>query len=86
MRKAPLCGLLAGALCASIASSAAKSPFTFDAMMKIARIDEPQLSPGGKMVAFTVTTVDMAANPKPMQIYIVPVESLPGSRRVMFLP
>ncbi len=74
MRKAALCALLAGALSASIALPASKAPFTFDAMMKIARIDDPQLSPDGKMVAFTVTTVDMAANTKPTQIYIVPLE------------
>ncbi len=56
----------------------AKTPFTFDAMMKLARIDDAQLSPDGKMVAFTVQTVDMVNNTKPTQIYVVPVE---GGRR-----
>ncbi len=43
-------------------------------MMKLARIDEPQLSPDGKMVAFTVQTIDMANNRKPTEIYVVAVD------------
>jgi dipeptidyl aminopeptidase/acylaminoacyl peptidase len=42
-------------------------------MMRLTRIDDPQLSPNGKLVAFTAQTVDMSANTKPMQIYVVPV-------------
>lgn len=72
MRIAVLCALLAGAL--SMRLQAAKAPFTFDAMMKLTRIDEPQLSPDGKMVAFTAQTVDMASNTKPIQIYVVPMD------------
>jgi dipeptidyl aminopeptidase/acylaminoacyl peptidase len=72
MRIALLCALLAGAFRA--AAPAAKAPFTFDAMMKLARIDEPQVSPDGKTVVFTVQTVDMASNTKPTQIYVVPLE------------
>jgi dipeptidyl aminopeptidase/acylaminoacyl peptidase len=72
MRIAVLCALVSGAL--SLPLGAAKAPFTFDVMMKLARIDEPQLSPDGKMVAFTVQTVDMPGNTKPTQIYVVPVE------------
>jgi len=56
------------------AFSAAKAPFTFDAMMQIRRIDDPQLSPDGKLVAFTVQTVDLPNNTKPAQIYLVPVD------------
>ncbi len=72
MRNAGLCALLGFALGAPVLR--AKAPFTFDAMMKLARIDEPQLSPDGKMVAFTVQTVDMSNNTKPTQIYIVSVD------------
>ncbi len=56
------------------AQIAGKAPFTFDAMVKLARIDEPQLSPDGKMVAFTVQTIDMPNNTKRTQIYVVPLE------------
>ena len=58
-------------LCA--AAEASKAPFTFDAMMKLKRIDDPQLSPDGKWVAFTVQTIDLPQNNKPAQIYVVPL-------------
>ena len=64
--------LFVGALGFSIPTSA-KEPFTFDAMMKLSRIGDPQLSPDGQTVAFTVQTVDMAANTTPVQIYTVPL-------------
>ena len=73
MCKAVLWALVAGVLSVAMAS-AAKAPFTFDAMMKIGRIDDPQLSPDGKTVAFTVQSIDMANNARPTQIYVVPVE------------
>ncbi len=41
--------------------------------MKLARIDDPQLSPDGKTVAFTVQIVDLPNNSKPIAIYTVPV-------------
>lgn len=53
---------------------AQKAPFDVQAMLKIARISEPQLSPDGKTVAFTVQTVDLDQNSKPKQIYVVPTE------------
>ena len=52
---------------------AQKARFDADAMMKLARIGEPQISPDGKNVAFTVDAVDLDKNTKPKQIYIVPV-------------
>ena len=72
MRTAALCALFLGTLDAP--APAAKAPFTFDAMMRLARIDDPQLSPDGKKVAFTVQTVDMPNNAKPTQIYVVAVD------------
>jgi dipeptidyl aminopeptidase/acylaminoacyl peptidase len=67
-----LCGLLLGL--AYTTQLTAKAPFTFEALSKIARIDDPQVSPDGKWVAFTVQTVDLSANTKPTQIYVVAVE------------
>ncbi len=52
---------------------AQKQPFTVDTMLKLARINEPVLSPDGRQVAFTVQTVDLDKNTKPTQIYVVPV-------------
>jgi hypothetical protein len=35
-----------------------RKPFDVDAMMRIARVSEPQISPDGKLVAFTVERPD----------------------------
>ncbi len=51
-----------------------KRPFDVDALLQLKRVSDPQLSPDGKLVAFTVTTVDLAANKKPSQIWIVPLD------------
>ena len=52
---------------------AQKLPFTAEAMMKVARLSEPALSPDGKQVAFTVQMVDVEKNTKPRQIQLVPL-------------
>ena len=43
-------------------------------MLRLARINEPVLSPDGTQVVFTVQTVDLDKNAKPSQIYSVPVQ------------
>jgi dipeptidyl aminopeptidase/acylaminoacyl peptidase len=53
---------------------AQKTPFDAAAMMQLARISDPQISPDGKTVAFVVQTVDIDANKKPKHIYVVPIE------------
>ena len=55
------------------APALAQKPFDVDALMKLARVSDPQVSPDGKTVAFTVQSVDLAANTKPTSIYIVPL-------------
>lgn len=72
MRKIAFCAALY-ALSAA-AQPAAKAPFSFDAMMRVLRIDDPQLSPDGKLVAFTVQTVDLSNDKKPSQIFVVPMD------------
>ncbi|MEO8597927.1 MAG: S9 family peptidase [Candidatus Solibacter sp.] len=53
---------------------AQKTPFDINALLELKRIGDPQLSPDGKFVAFSVQTVDIAANKKPVQVWIVPLE------------
>jgi len=55
------------------APALAQKPFDVDALMKLARVSDPQVLPNGKMVAFTVQSVDLAANKKPTNIYVVPL-------------
>lgn len=57
---------------------AQKDRFDAEAMMKIARIGEPQISPDGASVVFTVESVDLEKNTKPKQIYSVPVAGGPA--------
>ena len=64
--------LLLLAACAIV--FAQKKPFDVNALMELKRIGDPQISPDGKLVAFTVQTVDVAANKKPVQVWIVPLE------------
>ena len=51
----------------------AKHPFTFDDMMKLKRVGEPEVSPDGKWVIFSVVDVDLEANTKTPHIWIVPL-------------
>jgi dipeptidyl aminopeptidase/acylaminoacyl peptidase len=53
-------------------SAQAKHPFTFEDMMKLKRVGEPEVSPDGKWVIFSVVDVDLAANTKTPHIWIVP--------------
>ena len=44
---------------------AQKRPFDVNALMELKRISDPQISPDGRWVTFTVQSVDVAANKKP---------------------
>jgi dipeptidyl aminopeptidase/acylaminoacyl peptidase len=49
-----------------------KHPFTFEDMMKLKRVGEPEVSPDGKWVIFSVVDVSLEANTKTPHIWIVP--------------
>ena len=70
-----LLSLLVLALALPIAAQS-KHPFTFEDMMKLKRVGDPQVSPDGKWVIFTVTDVDLAANTKTPHIWIVPLNDV----------
>ena len=57
----------------STALAQAKHPFTFEDMMKLKRVGEPQVSPDGKWVIFSVVDVDLEANTKTPHVWIVPL-------------
>jgi dipeptidyl aminopeptidase/acylaminoacyl peptidase len=50
----------------------AKHPFTFEDMMKLKRVGEPEVSPDGKWVIFSVVDVSLETNTKTPHIWIVP--------------
>jgi dipeptidyl aminopeptidase/acylaminoacyl peptidase len=62
-------------LCLLPASAQAKRPFTFEDMMKLKRVEEPQVSPDGKWVLFAAIDVDLAANTKTRHVWIVPLHN-----------
>lgn len=52
----------------------AKRPITFEDLVRIQRISDPQVSPDGKWVAYVQGTVDMEANKTVRHIWLVPTE------------
>ena len=55
------------------APAQSKHPLTFEDMMKLKRVGDPQVSPDGKWVIFSVVDVDLAANTKTSHIWITRV-------------
>src|SRR5437660_10523629 len=47
--------------------------FTIDDLLKVRRVSDPQVSPKGDLVAFTITDGSGAANKGTTQIYVVPL-------------
>ncbi len=59
----------------------AQARFDVHALLRLSRVGDPQLSPDGQTVAFTVTTVNEAENNKSTQIWTVPLAG--GTPRVL---
>ena len=57
---------------ATLTFAQAKHSFTFEDMMKLKRVGEPEVSRDGKWVIFSVVDVDLAGNTKTPHIWIVP--------------
>ena len=65
-----LLSLFVFAIAISIAAHA-QTPFTVNDLIAMKRVSDPQLSPDGKRIAFTIGVVDKAANRTINQIYIM---------------
>src|SRR6266852_197416 len=78
-RLAFLCVLFFSLFLSLPALSQAKHPFTFEDMMKLKRVAEPEPSPDGKWALFSVVDVDLAANKKTPHIWIVPLNTNSGA-------
>src|SRR5947199_9819756 len=61
--------------CAFSAVAQNKHPFTFEDMMALRRVEEPQPSPDGKWVLFAAVDVDLKANTKTPHVWVVPLTS-----------
>ena len=70
MKRSLICALLL-ALAALMIN--AQSPFSFNDLMKAKRVADPQLSPDGRFVAYTVGDVNMTANRVVNQIFVAEI-------------
>src|SRR5882724_9639897 len=66
-------GLFLAIVFLSPVSAQTKHPFTFEDMMAIKRVEEPQVSPDGKWVLFAAVDVDLKANTKTPHVWVVPL-------------
>src|SRR5205085_6526595 len=61
--------------CASVATAqTARRPMTIDDLLRVRRVGDPQLSPDGKWLAYSVAVPDKAANRSRTQVYLLSVE------------
>lgn len=78
----------------TICASQTKRPFTFEDMMQLRRVSDPQISPDGKWAVFSAQDVNLQANTKTSHLWIVPLAggesrqltSGPGEERGRFSP
>jgi dipeptidyl aminopeptidase/acylaminoacyl peptidase len=56
----------------------AKRPMTFEDMMKMKRLGETAVSPDGKWLAYSVTTVDLEQNTKTPELWLQAIAPPPG--------
>ena len=57
----------------SMMHAADKKPLTFDDLMRVQRVADPQISPDGKWIAYTVTAVDKEKNNTDSDIWLLPL-------------
>ena len=72
MRRRSSIGILILLAAAIAAPATAKRPITFDALMKMQQIADPQVSPDGHWIAYTQSTVVFDANKKVSHIWMIP--------------
>jgi len=54
-------------------ASAGKRPMTFADLQRMKRVSDPQISPSGRWVMFSVTDVDLEKNSKVNHLWVVPI-------------
>jgi len=72
MRLATAVAAILVSVAAAQAQSSEKRPITFQDLISLHRLSEPQLSPDAKWIAYTVSTPDLEANHSVRDIWLVP--------------
>jgi dipeptidyl aminopeptidase/acylaminoacyl peptidase len=60
-------------LLSSFCLAQGKRPFTFEDMMALERVGEPEVSPDGRWVAFSAVKVDLKANTRTPHLWLAPL-------------
>src|SRR5579871_3352964 len=77
------CGLAcAGMALGQGAANQPKRPMTFADLMAMKRVSDPQISPSGKWVMFSVTDVSLEKNTKTNHLWVVPIDGSAPERQV----
>jgi dipeptidyl aminopeptidase/acylaminoacyl peptidase len=66
------------------ANSTQKRPMTFADLMAMKRVSDPQISPSGKWVLFSVTDVSLEKNTKTNHLWAVPLDGSAKEHQVTF--
>src|SRR5256885_8983233 len=74
----PRIAFLALLISSALPSAAQKHPFTFEDMMALKRVEEPEVSPDGKWVLFAAVDVDLKANTKTPHVLVVRLNQTQG--------
>lgn len=61
-------------LVCAVAAQQSSVPLTINDLLKVHRVSDPQLSPDGKWVAYTIANPDVDANRSRTQIYLIAIE------------
>src|ERR1700690_3629865 len=77
-----LAGLLVMAVGVGAGAAQAKRPMTFADLMAMKRVSDPQISPSGRWVLFSVTDVSLAANTKTNHLWVVGIDGKTPERQV----
>ena len=73
MKRSVISSTIVVLILTAVAFAQETRPFTINDLLKVRRVSDPQLSPKGDLVAFTITDVDVEANRSRTQIYVVPI-------------
>ena len=72
MQKMTRLALIALVMAAPLAAQ--KKPFTVEKLLQLHRLSDPQVSPDGRTVLFSVATPDVAKNARLSQVWVVSIE------------
>src|SRR4051794_1349605 len=81
-----LLALVAGLAMVGPAAAAGKRPLELADMFKFKRVADPQISPDGKLVAYTVTSADLDNNSTSSSIWLAPTASRGEPRQLTNVP